>query len=336
MCLPVKHFTFDHISGIMQKNWDNYERLPSLCMERAVDVLCVGHAAYDLVFSVDRQPGPDEKMFARGFFSCGGGPAANAAVAAARLGYSTAFAGYLGDDPYGQMHMREFEAEGVCTDFIVRGSDPTPLSVILVKPDGKRSVVNCSADTKKLRKMNGKLSQCRPRVVLFDGHEPYVSLDLMDEAREYGTCSVLDAGSVHYGTRELLGRVDYVVASETFSRDYTGEEDPERAAAALGQHCPNVVITRGEKGLVWKTEKESGALDAYGITAVDTTGAGDAFHGAFAACLAGGKSLGEALRYASAVGALSCRNYGGRSALPRSDEVEQLLNGDPGDKNTRT
>jgi sulfofructose kinase len=117
------------------------------CKLNEVDVLCVGHASYDLVFSVSRHPGKDEKIFANGFLGCGGEPAANAAVIVSRLGFKSAFAGYLGRDVFGEMHNKELIADGVHSDLIVRGDLPTPVSMILVKPDGKRALINYKGET---------------------------------------------------------------------------------------------------------------------------------------------------------------------------------------------
>jgi sulfofructose kinase len=291
-----------------------------------VDVLCVGHACYDLVFAVERHPGPNEKVVAARLSGCGGGPAANAAVAAARLGCRAAFAGYLGNDLYGQTHFQEFLSEGVLTGFVVRGDSPTPLSAILVKPDGARTVVNYRGSTAVLASGRIDFSPGVSKIILFDGHEPNISLDLIDGGLTAGALTVLDAGSVHRGTRELVGRVDYVVASEKFARDYTGAADHWAALAALGRIAPAVIITRGENGLVWQhAQHGSGRLDAFDVAAVDTTGAGDAFHGAFCAGLAAGKNWPELLRYAGAVGALACTRQGARPALPTAQEVADFL-----------
>ncbi|MEZ4681069.1 MAG: carbohydrate kinase family protein [Caldilineaceae bacterium] len=107
-----------------------------------VDVLCAGFACHDLVFDVPHHPGPDEKVRGGALLNCGGGLASNAAVTAARLGCHTAFAGYIGNDVYGDFHMAELHADGVNTDWVIRGSEPTPLSAILVKPDGLRTIVS--------------------------------------------------------------------------------------------------------------------------------------------------------------------------------------------------
>jgi len=290
-----------------------------------LDVLCVGHAAFDLVFLVPEHPQADEKTAATGFLECGGGPAANAAVAVARLGQRAAFAGYLGEDRYGDEHLLELERAGVSADFVVRGPVPTPLSVILVKPDGRRSLVNYRVETQPLPEGSVDLSSVSARVILFDGHEPEISVPLALAAAERGAVTVLDAGSVHAGTQALIDKVDYLVCSEVFAGQFTGSDSHDAALAELYRHAPNVVITLGSKGLVWMTREGSGLLPAFPVTTFDTTGAGDAFHGAFAACIAQQLDWDETLRTASAAAALCCTRLGARPGLPRSAEVKDFL-----------
>ncbi|HYE34959.1 carbohydrate kinase family protein [Methylocaldum sp.] len=290
-----------------------------------IQVLCVGHASYDLVFSVPHHPEADEKIFADSLVSCGGGPAANAAVTAARLGYKAAFAGYLGNDLYGHMHLEELRREQVTTNLIVRGSSPTPLSTILVKPDGKRALVNYKGDTRPLPANSIDFSAVAPEVILFDGHEAAVSEPLCAWAKSRGIPTVLDAGSLHKGTEALMFSVDFLVCSEKFARQWLDEDAPERALNRLAERSPAVVITSGEHGLIWKKGIESGSLPAFPVQAVDTTGAGDAFHGAFAAALASGRNWREILRYASAAGALCCTKAGARPGIPDREKVELFL-----------
>lgn len=289
-----------------------------------VDVLCVGHACYDLIFSVAAHPAADEKIVASDFISCGGGPAANAAVAISRLGSKAAFSGYLGQDLYGDKHYQELRDDDVNTDFIVRGTSPTPLSTVLVKPDGKRALINYKGDTKVLPVGAVDFSALNSKVMLFDGHEPYLSMLLADFARKTGIPTVLDAGSVHDGTMAMIGHVDYLVCSEKFAQQFTG--DVERTLARLARVAPTVVITLGERGLIWQRGKKRGESPAFPVTAIDTTGAGDAFHGAFAAALAAGMEWQNILRYASAAGALCCTKIGARTGLPSREEHAALFN----------
>jgi len=289
-----------------------------------VDVLCVGHASYDLIFSVNQHPGADEKIVAESLLSCGGGPAANAAVCVAKLGLTSAFAGYLGRDIYGDKHYQELNDYGVNTKLIIRGPSPTPLSTIIVKPDGKRCLINYKGDTQALASNTLNFSNVSAKVVLFDGHEPYISLPLAEKARQSKIPTVLDAGSVHEGTLALMSHVDYLICSEKFASQYAGNE--HQALSQLAKLAPVVIITLGERGLIWQRGNEQGALPAYPITAIDTTGAGDAFHGAFAAALATGMDWQTQLQYASAAGALCCMQMGARLGLPCQKEHTLLFN----------
>ncbi|CAI8734125.1 carbohydrate kinase family protein [Methylococcus capsulatus] len=294
---------------------------------RPLDVLCIGHASFDLVFSVPHHPAADEKIVADALLACGGGPAANAAVTVARLGRKAGFAGYLGMDLYGERHLEELRAAGIDTRAVVRGSSPTPLSVVLVKPDGRRALVNHKGDTRPLPPQAFVPPATPARCILFDGHEPDLSEPALAWARTHDAATVLDAGSLHGGSEWLMFRVGHLVASEKFAAQWLGRNDPERALAALAEHSPCVVITLGEHGLIWRRGAESGRLPAFPVEAVDTTGAGDVFHGAYAAGLAAGMDWPEMLRYASAAGALCCTRLGARPGIPSGAEVERLLAG---------
>lgn len=290
-------------------------------------VVCVGHASHDLIFVVPHHPSPDEKIFADEFLACGGGPAANAAVTVARLGFRSAFVGYLGEDVYGAAHCEELRNEGVDAGHVVRGGEATPLSVILVKPDGRRSLVNYKGRTRHLEvaEVNADFLVESAGVILFDGHEPRVSPALAETARRRGVPTVLDAGSLHAGTRDLLAYADHVVASEKFAAQWLGSNDPDSALDRLAEIAPSVVITLGERGLIWRRGLDCGSVPAPPIVAIDTTGAGDAFHGAFALAVALGWEWREVLRYASAAGALCCMRLGARLGIPDARQVQALL-----------
>jgi sulfofructose kinase len=274
---------------------------------------------------VDRHPQPDEKIRATSFIGCGGGPAANGAVTVARLGLQAAFAGYLGNDIFGKAHIEELQQAGVHTDLVARGEHSSALSVVMVKPDGSRALVNYRKPESFLTAGSVDFSVVDTRVILFDGHEPYISPALARSARQREIITVLDAGSIHSGTEELASLVDYLVCSERFGLDFTGETTEDRALEKLGSYAPNVIITVGDRGLVWKNGAGSGRLQTYKVRAVDTTGAGDVFHGALAACLAQKKEWLESLCYASAAGALCCTKIGARLGIPSKEEVEDFL-----------
>ena len=290
-----------------------------------IDVLCVGHAAYDLTFAIPHHPAPDEKTFATSFAGCGGGPAANAAVTVARLGGRSAFAGYLGQDIYGDLHLAELQEAEVDSSLVVRDTNPTPLSVIWAKPDGNRSLVNYRGETQPLSENAIDFRDSGAKVVLFDGWEPDISLSLVEWAKTENIPTVLDAGSVHRGTEMLAGKVDYLVASEKFGQQFTGHDDAKTAVSHLSKIAKTAVITLGANGLVWQSGTESGSLPAYPIHAVDTTGAGDTFHGAFAYTLSQNLPWLQILRYASAAAALCCTKHGARLGIPLKEELANFL-----------
>lgn len=292
---------------------------------KKVDVLCVGVTSYDFYFMVDHHPDTDEKTFANAFLSCGGGPASNAAVTIAKMGLSVAFAGYLGNDAWGDLHLLELQKAGVLTDWIVRGDNPTPISTVLVKPDGKRSLVNYRVKNALLKKNAIDLSNARPKVILFDGHEPDISRGLIKQFRDKKITTILDAGSVNPGTSLLYDKVDYLVCSEKFAEDMTGYVDMYKALSKLNSKNKNVVITLGDKGLIWQTDKGTGKLKVFSVKAIDTTGAGDVFHGAFAGCMAMDKSWMEILEYSNAAAAFCCSKPGGRTSIPSIEEVKRFI-----------
>jgi len=290
-----------------------------------IDVLCVGATSYDLVFRVDHHPESDEKTCADAFIRCGGGPAANASVTVARMGLRSAFAGYLGTDIFGELHLQELQAAGVDTELVVQGEYPTPLSCVLANPSGERSLVNYRDSHSALSAECIDFSLVFPKVILFDGHEPELSLPLMHHALNKGIKTVLDAGSLNKGTAQLFDKVDYLVCSERFAHEQTGASSPQEALEHLLTGSPCVVITRGKRGLIWKNDGGVGTLPAFPVDVKDTTGAGDVFHGAFAGCLAMGKGWMETLTYSSAAAALCCTKLGARTGIPEGREVEQFL-----------
>ena len=296
-------------------------RNPLSDQDQTLDVFCLGHASYDQVMSISHHPAADEKLFASTLLTCGGGPAANAAVCVARLGLRAGFGGYLGQDSYGNAHFNEFNQEGINTRYVVRGLNPTPLSVVLVKPSGQRSLVNYKGATQALDADAIDFSQLNTRVILVDGHEPALSLKLLNQFPD--TPSVLDAGSLNAGTELLMMKVSDLVCSEKFAIQYGGS--PEEALNKLAMIHPKVVVTLGDKGLIWRRGYEQGHLHAPSVTVVDTTGAGDAFHGAYAAALSMNLNWLDTLQYASVSGALACCKLGARTSIAHHSQHQELL-----------
>ena len=295
----------------------------------SLDVLCTGLVCVDLVLEIPHHPAPDEKLRAASRLVAPGGPAAVAAAQVARLGGRAGFAGLLGDDPFGRLLRASFVAEGIdAATLQVAPGFETPLAAILVKPDAARSVVS-HRPALPAEAAPAPPAFPRARVLLADGHRPEWNAALVAHARALGAPLVLDAGSPGDSVRELAAAADHVVASEAYARALLGGRDPaDRDAdlASLARPGATVVVTLGARGVAWQTPFAHEVRPAPRIQAVDTTGAGDAFHGAYALGLALGLPLSEMLRQASAAGALACTRPGAWPALPSAAELAAFLN----------
>ena len=299
-----------------------------------MDVLCVGHVCWDINLFLDGFPPENSKCEIRTMLECGGGPAGNAAYLLSRWGVSCGIAAAIGDDTYARRIIDAFLAVGTDVSLLERGTDhPTPVSVILVNErSGTRTIVNRKAirPAMSLRLPPQSAQHAAPRVLLFDGHEVEASLEAMQRFPHAQT--ILDAGSLREGTRELAKRVRFLVSSERFARQLSGVPDletPEHQARAItALHACNgnpVIITRGERGMLYGTGDRMEQLPAFPVEAVDTTAAGDIFHGAFAYGVLQGLSNRETLRLAAATAALSVTVRGGRTSIPTLSQVEELL-----------
>ncbi len=292
------------------------------------DVLCVGFATHDIVASVEGFPRLDTKSEVRGLLEQGGGPAATASVTVARLGGKVALLSAVGDDERGSRILRELEAEGVDVSACARHPGETsPLSLVIVdRLGGTRTIFYSTGTMKLLRSDLNPEWIAGTKVVLADTDLPEATPDVCKIARAAGVPVVLDAGEPKSAVHELLPLADYVIPPLDTARWLTGVEDPEEAAGALlTSHVRAVVVTMGADGYVVAMPEGVWREPAFEVQVADTTGAGDAYHGAFALALAWGQPAREAARFAAAVAALKCRAPGGRTGLPTLAEVESFL-----------
>ena len=297
-----------------------------------LDVLCVGHAAYDVSLFVDQYPPENSKCETHESLEACGGPAANAAWLLSSWGLRTSFAGLVGDDVHGRRTRDEFSAAGTDVSLLeLRPGHATPLSVILInRKNGNRTIINRKLEGASFSLDSTTLRPLSPRVLLFDGHELEASLAAMEAFPE--ATSILDAGSWREGTAALARRVDHLAASERFALQATGmtslqhEADRRLCLAELrAQFGARTIVTLGERGLMFDVGEGYNQLPAFQAAAVDTTAAGDIFHGALAYAMAADMPLLDALRFSSMTASLSVRKIGGRSSIPTLAEVKEAL-----------
>jgi sugar/nucleoside kinase (ribokinase family) len=269
-------------------------------------ILCAGLATLDLLYRVERIPLPDEKAQATAMEVSAGGPAANAAVTAAALGAQVTLVTALGSHPLAALIRQDLQAHGVrVLDAAPASPAPPPVSSVLVASSGARTIVSRNA---------GDLVVDAPSIpdadlTLIDGHHPALARAAARAARRL----LIDAGTWRPVFPDLLPHAEVVACSATF-RHPSAPAGPDAATASvLG--CPHVAVTHGPDPVTWFSGGSSGSVAVPAVTAVDTAGAGDAFHGALAFSLAGGAPLPSAVADAVRVAALRVQHPGPRSWL---------------------
>lgn len=284
-------------------------------------LICLGLSALDVTWAVEVLPSGGGKTRALDLREGGGGMAANAAVAAARLGAQVQFWGRAGQDSAGRSMHEGLAARGVDVGrFRLFEGARSSVSGIIVDAQGERSIVNFrGADLPADPAWLPLAAVAQADAVLADPRWPEGALSLFQAARALQRPTVLD-GDVAEATvfDALLPHVDAAVFSEPGLAGYavhTGDVGAQ-LCFALSRGCTLAAVTLGERGLVWMDAAGLHRLPAFPVTTVDTTGAGDVFHGAFAFALGAGVAVREAFEFSSVVAALKCLQAGGREGVP--------------------
>lgn len=285
-------------------------------------VLVAGVAVLDFVFHLDAMPRTAEKHRARAATVTGGGNAGNAAVAIARLGGRARLATRLGEDEVAGLIEAGFAREGVETDLVRRYSGHHSAYSSVFVAGAERQIVSFrdwdmprDADW-----IEGAFD-----VALADTRWPEATTALMRLAREAGCPAVIDAEAPLEGCEEALQLATHVAFSAQGLRDIQAG-DIHAALAEADRRLPGtVLVTDGEHGTFWFEGGREQHEPAVVVEAVDTLGAGDVWHGAFAVRLGEGDDLANAVRYANAAASLKCTRIGGRDGAPSAAEVYQFL-----------
>lgn len=292
-------------------------------------VFCVGLALQDTILSLEEIPGRPVKIYAQARREVGGGPAGTAAVTVARLGASAAIAARIGADNTGAAVRREFEAEGVDTRFLKSFDGfQTAGSVVLVDARGERMIV-AYADPAMPAGSDWLAPASWGGAVLADLTWPAGALKALAGAREAGIPAVLDADISRHPAatvHEIVAAGDHVVFSRPGLAQLAGTDDIAAGLARVsGPRHSFVSVTDGAAGIYWLEGGIVRNMPPPAVNAVDTTGAGDAFHGAFALALAHGRPVLAAAEFANAVAALKCMRPGGRAGLPDRTALANFL-----------
>lgn len=265
---------------------------------------------------------------AKRYTEVGGGPAATAAVAAAKLGAQVDFIGRVGDDDTGNSLLAELESLGVNTRYTRRyvGAQSSQ-SAILVDAQGERIIVNYpSPDLLHDADWLNEIDFSQWDVVLADVRWHEGTKQAFTLALRAGVMTVLDGDVTPQDIRELVTLSDHAAFSEPGLARMTGINDPlvglKKAKTLTNGH---VYVTRGSDGCDWIENNTLQHQSGFTVDVVDTTGAGDVFHGAIAFSLANGNTPEDAVRFASGVAALKCTRPGGRAGIPDCDQTRSFL-----------
>lgn len=302
---------------------------------QARSVLVAGAINTDLVARVEHAPAAGETVTGNSFAVFGGGKGANQAIATARSGAPTAVLGALGDDDFGRARRADLDAEGVDTASVARReTDPSGVALIVVEEKtGQNRISYVPGATLTISPDDARraIARVQPAVILTTLEPVPETVDALIEAgHEIGATVVLNASPEAEGARPFLSRLDMLVLNEVESEQLLGRpvtvENGAEAALALTALGPStVVITLGEAGAVVAHDGKTVAIPAPAVTVVDTTGAGDAFSGAFAAELARGADPLTAARSGVVAGSLATTVPGAYPGLPKREAIERLL-----------
>ncbi len=291
-------------------------------------ILCAGISVLDEVFHVEDFPPPDGKAAAKRFFVVNGGCAANAAITVARLGGRAALAGPMGSDANGDFVLAALARENVdCRACQRIPGSATALSVVFINARGERTIVTYRDESvTAVIPSDPEGLAAAADLVLADNWYPVFVRPICEAARRRGLRIVLDADKPSAVDDPLFRIATHVVFSSECLRATTGRADLAEGLRAVAPHTDSfLAVSHGPNDILFLEGTSFRRVPVFAIHAVDTVGAGDALHGAFALALAEGRREAEGLRFAAAVAGLKCTRMGGSVGLPTRAEVEAFI-----------
>ena len=281
--------------------------------------ICIGQAAYDITLPVDHFPIENKKVRSQDKIECGGGSACNCAYLLAKWGIDTYFAGVVGDDYYGDKIKNELNEIGVNTKYLEIDKESSTTSSYIINnfESGSRTIL--THRPKELALSSVEVED-NFDVILLDGYEKDFANKIINENPE--AIKIIDAGSLKEATVELAKKVDYIVCSHDFAENYTNRKvDYEDLTSLIAIYN---LLQKDFSGKIIITLEGYKLVPTLKMKAVDTTGAGDIFHGAFTYCVANNYDMIKTLKMSNIAGALSVTKIGGQLSVPPLEAVEKL------------
>jgi sulfofructose kinase len=300
---------------------------------RTFDVVGLGVSTLDLFMIVDEFPGSELVQRAHSSLLQGGGPVATALVALSKLGCRTAMIDKLGDDWRGKRILEEFEVEGVSVNQLTLVKDHTSsiATVLVRKGDGARTIVFSPGDVDELFPSElPEIALLSSRILHLNGRHLPACLAGAQLAKQHDVLVSFDGGAHRFNDRlrELIHLMDVCIVAREFAYAFSGEEHIDNSATKLLQSGPKIVVITGGTEGSWAFDQSGQRVHQPAFLSgsrVDTTGAGDAYHGAFLCGIINNYSLKQCARFAGAVAAINTGKLGGRSALPSMNDTLKFL-----------
>lgn len=291
-----------------------------------VKVVVVGSIAMDLVVTSAVRPGAGETVLGDSFVTVPGGKGANQAVAAARLGAKVSMVGCVGDDYYGRQLIQNLEQNGVSIDCVkpITETGTGTAHIVLAEGDNSIVVVKGANDCVTPEYVEGALDALKEAdIVLIQQEIPFETVEYVsDVCANYGIPLLLNPAPAHFISNKVIEQATFITPNEHEAKLLFPNMSLEDV---LKQNATKVLITEGSKGVRYYTGKEEKLVPTFKVEAVDTTGAGDTFNGAFAVAVAEGKNIADSLRFANRAASLSVTKFGAQGGMPTRQEVEENL-----------
>jgi sulfofructose kinase len=294
------------------------------------DVVGVGLNATDTLLLVSHFPAYAGKAPYHEEIMSPGGQVASAMVTCARLGLRTKYIGAVGDDERGRIQLESLRGTGINLDHVqVRRNCANQSAYIIVdQSSGERTVFWRRDECLRIQaeEITAEQIACA-RLLHIDGHDTAAVAHAARIARHRGIPVTVDVDTIYAGFDKVLPNVDYLIASSEFPARYTGEQDPFRALEMLQNEYGMRVaaMTLGAHGALARYEERFVYSPAYVVNCVDTTGAGDVFHGAFCYAVLQGMPIRESLEFSNAMAAMNCMALGARGGICGLEEVRALM-----------
>lgn len=296
------------------------------------DILVIGSLNADLVVRAPRFPLPGETISGEDLKILPGGKGANQAVAAARQGASVAMLGRVGKDSFGPFLLDNLKSDSVDITNVLTDESATGTAIIVVDANGQNSIVLSAGANGKVTPKDIDALKIEAKILLLQLEIPLETvIHAAKWGKQKGMTVMLNPAPARDLPDELIENVDYILPNETELNLLTGVHVKDTASAEQGARvlltrgAKNAIVTLGEKGALFVSNKRVTQVNAYKVSVIDTTAAGDAFIGGFACALLRGGEIEGAVKYANACGALAATKFGAQPSLPTKEETERFM-----------